>query len=63
MVVTTNHKCANSSLNYYVIMMVQNLEKISKSKISQFFRISEARSAELKQTTTAKRLLFAQDTS
>ena len=41
---------------------VTNLES-SKSKFSNFIRIPEARSADLKQTTTAKRLLFARDTS
>ena len=35
MVATTNHKNANSSLNYHVIMMVQNLKKKSKSRISK----------------------------
>ena len=59
MVATRNHKHAHSSSNYCAIMMIQNLKKINKSKISNFFRISAARCAELKQTTTAKRLLFA----
>ena len=34
---TPNLKYANSSSNYYVIMMVQNLKKVLKSKISKFF--------------------------
>ena len=59
MAATRNHKDAYSSLNYYVIMMLQNNKKI---KI-QFFSHFDTRSAELKRTTTAKRLLFAQDTS
>ena len=33
MVTNTNLKYADSSLNYYVIMMVQNLKKVLKSKI------------------------------
>ena len=48
MATNTNLKYANSSSNYYVIMMVQNLKKIKKSRISKNFRIFEARSAELK---------------
>ena len=52
MVATTNLKYNNSTLNYYVIMTVQNL-KIFKTENFQFFRIPEARSAELKQITTA----------
>ena len=32
---TPNLKYANSSSNYYVIMMVQNLKKLLKSKISK----------------------------
>ena len=32
---TPNLKYANSSPNYYVIMMVQNLKKLLKSKISK----------------------------
>ena len=32
---TRNHKYANSSSNYYVIIMVQNLYKILNSKISK----------------------------
>ena len=43
--------------------MVQNFQKISNSKISKKIRIPEESNANLKQTTTAKRLLFAQDTS
>ena len=35
MVTNTYHKYAHSSLNYYVIIMVQNFFKILKSKISQ----------------------------
>ena len=35
MVTNTNLKYANSSLNYYVIMMLQNLKKIKKSKIQK----------------------------
>ena len=41
---------------------VTKLEKIKNLKISKKFRIPDARSVELKQTVTAKRLLFAQDT-
>ena len=63
MITNTNLKYANSSSNYNVIMMLQKLKKIKNLKISNFFRISEARSAELKQATTAKRLLLAKDTS
>ena len=37
MVTNTNLKYADSSSNYYVIMIVQNLKKNSKSKISNFF--------------------------
>ena len=37
MVNNTNLKYANSSLNYYVTMMVQNLKKKSNSTISNFF--------------------------
>ena len=62
MVVTRNRKYANSSSNYYVIMMGQILKKISKLRTSNFFRISETRIANLKQTTTASGL-FARDTS
>ena len=62
MVAPRNHKYANSSSNL-CHHDVTKLEKIKKSNISNFFRIPEARSAELKQTTTAKRLLFARDTS
>ena len=61
MVANTNLKNAISSSKYY-IMMLENLENSKKSKISNFFRISKARSAEMKQTTTAKRSLFAQET-
>ena len=43
-------------------MTLQNLKKVLKLKISNIFRIPKARSAVLKQTTTAKQLLFAQDT-
>ena len=35
MVTNTNLKYADSSLNYYVIIMVQNLKKILNSKISK----------------------------
>ena len=52
MATNTNLKYANSSPNYYVIMMLLN------TKNSNSFRIPEAQSAELKQTT-AKWLLFA----
>ena len=41
MVTNTNLKYANSSSNYYVIIMLQNLKKKS-----HFLRIPEARSAE-----------------
>ena len=41
----------------------ENLKKIKNSEISNFFRIPEARSAKLKQTTTASRLFFAQSKS
>ena len=58
MVTNTNLRYTYSSLDYYVIMMLQNFKKILKLKFSNFFFISEARSAELKQTTTAKRWLF-----
>ena len=34
---TPNLKYANSSSNYYVIMMVQNLKKVLKSKFSNSF--------------------------
>ena len=37
MVATTNYKYANSSLNYYVIMMVQNLEKKFQNREFQIF--------------------------
>ena len=57
-----NLKYANSSSNYYVIM-IYKISKILKSKIFNFLRIHVARSADLKQTITSKRLLFAQDTS
>ena len=43
-------------------LMVQNLKKL-KIDNPYSFRISEARCAELKQTTPAKRVLFARDTS
>ena len=46
---TPNLKYANSSSNYYVMMMLQNLKKVLKSKMSNVFLISEARSAVLKQ--------------
>ena len=46
---TRNQKYANSSSNYHVIMMVLNLKKINKSKISKKIRISVARSTEVKQ--------------
>ena len=61
MEVTTNLKYASSSSNYYVFMMLQNLKKLNV-EVLQILRISEARNAELMQTTTAKRLLFARDT-
>ena len=44
-VTTPNLKYANSSTNYYVIMMLQNLKKVFESKIFNFFLIPEARSA------------------
>ena len=47
MVTNTNLKYVDSSSNYYIIMIVQNFEKIKNSKISNFFGISEARSAKL----------------
>ena len=59
MTATRNDKYANSLSNCCVIMMLKSLKIIKKSK----FCILEARSAELKQTTTANRLLIAQDTS
>ena len=43
--------------------MVQNFKKNKNSKISNFSHIPEAQNADLKQTTTAKRLLFAEDMS
>ena len=55
MVVTTKLKYDDSS-NYQVIMMVQNFQKFP------ILLISEARSAEIVQTTTAMRFLFARDT-
>ena len=42
---------------------VTKLQSLSKSKIFKCFCISEVGSAELKQTTTALRLLFAYHTS
>ena len=39
---TPNLKYANSSSNYYAIMIVQNLKKVLKLKISNFFLIHEA---------------------
>ena len=59
MVTNTNLKYAKSSSNYYVIMMLQNLKK---NRNFQFYRIPEARSAELKEITTSKQLLFARET-
>ena len=56
MVTNANLKYANTS-NYYVIMMLQNLKKIPTIDNFQFFRISEARSAELKQTTNREALV------
>ena len=35
MVTNTNHKYADSSLNYYAIIMVQNFETFLNSKISK----------------------------
>ena len=63
MVTNTNLKYAYSSLNYYIIIMVQNFFKCFNSNISKKIRILEALNANLMQTTTAKLLLFAQDTS
>ena len=40
MVAKTNFKYADSSLNYYVIIMVQNFKKILNSKISKKIRNS-----------------------
>ena len=62
MVTNTNLKYAYSSSNYYVIIMIQNLKKF-KLENFQKNRIPEALNANLKQTTTAKRLLFARDMS
>ena len=42
MVATTNHKYANSSLNYHVIMMVQNLKK-KKNQNREFPNFSHFR--------------------
>ena len=36
MVATRNHKYANSSLNYFVIMMLENLKKNLKSEFPIF---------------------------
>ena len=36
MVTNTNHKYVNSSLNYYVIIMVQNLKKIQNREFPIF---------------------------
>ena len=43
-VTTPNLKYADSSTNYCVIMMLQNLKKVLKLKIFNFFLIPEARS-------------------
>ena len=43
--------------------MEQKILKILNSKIIKKTRIPDARNANLKQTTTANRLLFSQDTS
>ena len=60
MVVTTNHVCQT----IIELLRHHNGTKLGKKKNqNRFFRISEEQSAELKQTTTAKRLLFARDTS
>ena len=37
MVTNTNHKYAGSSLNYYVIIMVQNFKKIQTRKFPKKF--------------------------
>ena len=63
MATSTNLKDDDSSSNYYVILMVQNLLKNLNTKISKKIGIPEAWNANLKQTTTAKRLLFVQDMS
>ena len=63
-VATPNLKYANSSSNYHVVMMVENLKTMKKrNRKFKKNRIPDARSAELKQTTTAKRLLFTRDMS
>ena len=43
-VTTPNLKYSDSSTNYCVIIMLQNLKKVLKSKIFNFFPIPEARS-------------------
>ena len=48
MATNTNLKNANSSSNYYVIMMIQNLKKNNNRKFPKNL-YPEARSAELKQ--------------
>ena len=58
MVTNTNLKYADSSSNYYVIMMLQNLKKLKKLKISNFFRIPETRGAELKQSNKRSALVI-----
>ena len=37
MIPIQNHNYANSFSNYYFIMIVQNLKKFSKSKLSKYF--------------------------
>ena len=53
---------------FYILLGVRyqhlcDFSHFQKSKFSNFLRNPEALSADLKQTTTATRLLFAQDTS
>ena len=62
MAINTNLKYAHSSLNYYVIIMVQKFLTFLTQKFPKKHRILEALNANPKETTTAKRLLFAQDT-
>ena len=40
MVTDTNHKYADLSLNYYVIIMVQNFEIFLNSNISKIYKLA-----------------------
>ena len=59
-------KYANSSSNYYVIMMLQNLKKkqqLKTRKFPIFLAFPKDKMPTQSKQQTAKRLLFAQDTS